>query len=206
MSLEVWLLFVATETVLCLTPGAAVATVVARSVTGGPRTGVWTSTGVLAANALYFAISATGVFAVLLAWYEVFFLVKWIGAAYLIWLGVKTWRAKPPDAAGGEPHPATVRHAVLDGFAVQISNPKTLLFFGALLPQFVEVDGSVAAQLAILGATSIAIEFAALSMYAVVGGRAAGLARCPRFANALQKLSGALLMTAAATLATLRRS
>ena len=121
----------------------------------------------MAANALYFAISATGLFAVLLAWYEVFFLVKWVGAAYLVWLGVRSWRSSP---AAAELVPLGTR-STLQGFVVQISNPKTLLFFGALLPQFVDVSDPVGFQLAILGATSIAIEFVVLAGYASLGSR-----------------------------------
>jgi homoserine/homoserine lactone efflux protein len=91
---------------------------------------------VLAANALYFAISATGLFAVVVACDEIFVLIKWLGAAYLIGLGVKAWRTSGsgassdlPDASASHGRPAATR-----GFAVQAANPKTLLFFGALLP------------------------------------------------------------------------
>ena len=76
MGIETWLLFVVTEAVLCLSPGPAVLTVVSQGVSGGARSGVWVSLGVLAANALYFAVSATGLFAVAVAGYELFFLIK----------------------------------------------------------------------------------------------------------------------------------
>jgi homoserine/homoserine lactone efflux protein len=81
MTIETWLLFCVTETVLCFTPGPAVLLVLSLSLTTGAGAGVGASLGILAANAFYFLLSATGVGAVLLASYELFFLIKWIGAA-----------------------------------------------------------------------------------------------------------------------------
>lgn len=206
MTLETWLLFALTETVLCLTPGAAVLTVLSSTLTGGARSGVSTSVGVLAANAVYFGLSATGIFAILVRYYEVFFFVRWLGAAYLVWLGVQTWRragARPPrdDVTPRDPRRGFVR-----GFAVQIANPKSLLFFGALLPQFVDPTAPVALQLVVLGVTSIVIEAGVLSGYAGLGARASGWARTPRFARRLDRLAGGLLVGAGAGLAALRRS
>ena len=186
MGIETWLLFVVTEAVLCLSPGPAVLTVVSQGVSGGARSGVWVGLGVLAANALYFAVSATGLFAVAVAGYELFFLIKWIGAVYLVWLGVQMWRTASVDAdeAQGEsdsqPTPSAGR-PLLRGFVVQISNPKTLLFFGALLPQFIDAQRAVGVQVAILGLTSIAIEFVVLAGYATIGARAAQYAQASRW-------------------------
>ena len=89
VSLEVWALFVVTESILCLTPGPAVLLVVAQALGRGAAASVWATLGILTGNALYFALSATGVGALLLASYELFALVRWLGAAYLIWLGVR---------------------------------------------------------------------------------------------------------------------
>ena len=168
--------------------------------------------GVLSANALYFAVSATGLFAVVVAWYELFFLIKWVGAVYLVWLGVQMWRKAAPDPNGNhvgndgvpdsEPT-ATAGRALRRGFAVQISNPKTLLFFGALLPQFIDSQREVGIQIAILGATSIAIEFAILAGYATLGARAARYAQASRW---IGRIGGSLLIGAGAGLAALRRS
>src|SRR5262245_703254 len=98
MSLEAWLLFVATETVLCLSPGPAVLLVLSVSLTRGWRPGLQASAGILIANLFYFVLSATSLGAILLASWELFFLIKWLGAGYLIWLGLKTFFTRSDDA------------------------------------------------------------------------------------------------------------
>ena len=101
MSLEAWLAFCLTETVLCFTPGPAVLLVVSIALGGGLRPGLGASLGILAANTLYFAISATGVAAALVASRELFLLLKWVGAAYLVWLGLRLLVGRPGrDALG----------------------------------------------------------------------------------------------------------
>jgi homoserine/homoserine lactone efflux protein len=208
VTIEAWLLFVATEAALCVSPGPAVMTVVSQGVAYGARSGVWACLGVLAANALYFAVSATGLFAVAVAWYEVFFLIKWFGAAYLIWLGATMWRAASL-AGDREPIGDAARRlrptgrALARGFAVQISNPKTLLFFGALLPQFIDPQREVGLQIAIFGGTSIAIEFLILTGYVTFGARAAQYAQTSRW---IGRIGGSLLIGAGAGLAVLRRA
>src|SRR4029077_1829756 len=89
VTLQGWLLFCATETVLCFTPGPAVLLVVSLSLTRGARAGLGASLGILATNAFYFCLSAAGIGAVILASWDLFFLLKWLGAAYLVWLGLR---------------------------------------------------------------------------------------------------------------------
>ncbi len=88
---------------------------------------------------------------------------------------------------------------------MQATNPKTLLFFGALLPQFIDPSGAIGLQFAILGATSIAIEFCVLAMYSALANRASRVARQPKFTKWLDRASGTLLIAAGAGLATIRR-
>lgn len=222
MNLDTWMLFCATETVLCLTPGPAVLLVVSQGLTRGFRAGSDVSLGILLANGLYFAISATGIAALLLASGELFFAIKWLGAAYLIWLGLRSMlgarrhsgRDRPSAAAlqeAAEPSPAPASSSssrlrgVGHGFVTQAANPKTLLFFSALLPQFIDVAAPIAGQILILGASSIAIELAVLLAYAALANRGRMLA-APSLASALQRIGGALLIAAGAGLATLRRA
>ena len=208
MPLETWLLFCATETVLCFTPGPAVLLVISMALARGGAAGIRASLGILAANAFYFALSASGIGAVLLASWDLFSLIKWAGATYLLWLGVRMFfsRASVLDgsasAADHRRTPAPFTH----GLVTQGANPKALVFFTALLPQFIDPAGSVPVQVAILGASSILIELAVLALYVAACRRARHIVRQPRFATSLNRGGGILLMWAGVRLATLERS
>jgi len=209
MSLEAWLLFVVTETVLCLSPGPAVLLVLSVSLTRGCSPGLQASAGILVANAFYFLLSATSLGAILLASWEVFFLIKWVGAAYLIWLGLKMCLARGASDLHAAAHttPARPRQGMfLHGVVAQGANPKALLFFTALLPQFVNPAAPLAPQIAILAITSILIEFGVLAGYAGLASRASHLAQRPRCVRVLNRVGGGLLIGAGAGLAALKRT
>jgi homoserine/homoserine lactone efflux protein len=208
MSIEAWLLFTITETILCLSPGPAVLLVLSVSLTRGWSPGLQASAGILAANTLYFLLSATSLGAILLASWEVFFLIKWVGAAYLIWLGLTMVVARgtrAPHTAAHPTPPPTRRETFLHGVVTQGANPKALIFFTALLPQFVDPTEPVALQIAILAVTSILIEFGVLAAYTALASRARRFAQRPRFARGLERLGGGLLIGAGAGLAALKR-
>jgi threonine/homoserine/homoserine lactone efflux protein len=208
MSFEVWIVFVVTETALCLTPGPAVLLVLSQALMRGTTTSLWSNAGILAGNTFYFVLSATGLGAVLLASYDVFFAIKWLGAAYLVWIGVSTFlggsatMSIPVSGARG----GRGARALADGFMLQVANPKALVFFTALLPQFIDPSGSVAWQVTILAVTSVVIEFFVLAGYGTLAGRFTGRAIQPRFATLTNRVAGSLLVTAGAGMATLRRS
>ncbi len=212
MTLETWLLFCATELALSLAPGIAVTLVIATSLARGAREGLTATLGILAANTLYFALSATGVGALLAASPRVFGLVKWAGALYLVVIGALAIRAAllarraEPSERAAEPSLVPGDRALLRGFVMQAANPKALLFFIAILPQFIVPGASVVRQILVLGLSSVAIEFAALAFYATLAARARSLARDARWAAALDVLSGALLVFAGVGLAALRAS
>jgi homoserine/homoserine lactone efflux protein len=205
MSFETWALFCTTETVLCFIPGPAVLLVVSLALTRGARAGLGASAGVLLANAFYFVVSATGIGAILLASWELFFLVKWLGAAYLVWLGLRMLLTRALALTGDDPAQRRAGAPLRHGVVTQGANPKALVFFGALLPQFVDPARSVPTQIAILGVSSILIEFAVLGLYVAVCHRARGMMQRPAFSSALNRAGGALLIGAGAGMATIRR-
>jgi homoserine/homoserine lactone efflux protein len=183
MTFKTWLLFLVMETALSLSPGPAVFYVVSQGIRGWPRAFPATL-GILSANAIYFALSATSLGALIAASARVFTVAKWIGAAYLIYLGAKSLRAAASshavalDGTGSQEARATRsdsdrRHIYLGALMLQLSNPKALLFFLALLPQFIDVHRSVAPQMTILAATSILPEFCILLAYGWLAHRAA---------------------------------
>src|SRR5262249_34671182 len=149
------------------------------------------SAGILGANLCYFVLSATSLGAMLLASWKLFVLIKWLGAAYLIWLGLKTFFA-PKDTVRPlvEPFspPRTGIRTFLHGVVTQCANPKALLFFTALLPQFVNPTAPLVPQMALLALTSVVIEFGVLTGYAVLASRARGLAYRPRFARLINRV------------------
>jgi len=190
----------ATETALCLTPGPAVLFVVSQGLSYGAARSLWANFGILAANALYFVLSALGLGAVLLTSHSVFLLIRWAGAAYLIFLGLRTFLGKG-EAFAEFPAPAVNtglgRRLLLRGVVLQAVNPKSLIFFTALLPQFIDPKGPVGWQVLILGVSSVVVEFFVLCGYGLVAGRAAGLAKEPRYARLTNRLAGACLILAA---------
>src|SRR6476660_5855775 len=208
MRWDVWLLFVVTEAVLSLTPGPAVLYVLSQAIQRGPGKSVWASWGILTANAMYFILSATSLGAVIVASYRLFFLIKWIGAAYLVYLGLNSFFGKssalslPEEKDGSRSGPRILR----DGFVLQAANPKALLFFTAILPQFIDAHHNVAFQILVLGISSIVVEFVILVVYGELAGRALTTARNPRFEKLTNRIAGSLLIAAGVGLARLRRT
>jgi homoserine/homoserine lactone efflux protein len=207
VSWTTWWLFAVTETVLSLTPGPAVLFVLSSALRAGNRKSMGSILGILSANTVYFALSASGLGAVLISSYRVFFLVKWIGAAYLVYLGARTILGHSEVLPSGEPAKAGASAAQLyrDGVVLQMSNPKAIVFFSAILPQFIDPRRGVLPQIVILGLTSVICEFAVLSSYVLAAGRASMLARQPRYAKWTNRVAGSLLIGAGAGLAALRR-
>src|ERR1700675_1332896 len=179
MTFETWLLFLIMETALSLSPGPAVFYVVSQGIRAFPRA-VPATLGILSANACYFALSATSLGALIAASARFFTIAKWTGAAYLIYLGIKSLRsaaashsialtgtATPGDkeASGVDTRANDRRQIYLGALTLQLSNPKALLFFLALLPQFIDTQRAVAPQMLILAAPSMLPECFILLAY-----------------------------------------
>jgi homoserine/homoserine lactone efflux protein len=203
MNWSTWLAFTVMETVLIVTPGPAVLFTISEGIRGGVRSSIGAAAGIVAANGVYFVLSAAGL-AAIVASYDVFAATKYVGAAYLIWLGAKSVLASSRDAAASEaatPAAASARGAVARGFLLQGASPKTLLFFASILPQFIDTARPVWLQVLILGVTSIVLELLLLTGYGVLASTAAPLARKPGFARGARWASGVLLIGAGLGLA-----
>jgi homoserine/homoserine lactone efflux protein len=208
MHWQTWLLFVMTETVLSMTPGPAVLYVLSQALRRGASKSVWASGGILSANGVYFALSATSLGAILVASYKIFFLIKWVGAAYLIYLGLQSILSKAPVLTLPETGLRSMGgwRILRDGFFVQGANPKALLFFTAILPQFIDPHHAIAYQVLILGVSSVLVEFTVLFVYGQLAGRALAAARNPRFESWTNRIAGSFLIMAGLGLARLRRA
>ena len=166
--------FVAAALVLLLTPGPAVLYIVTRSIDQGRRAGPVSMLGVHAGTLVHIAAAAAGVSALLAASATAFAVVKYLGAGYLIYLGVRKLVHRAPVVSVDVPAPRRLRRAFLDGVVVNVLNPKTALFFLAFLPQFVDVSrGSAGAQTLVLGVIFVLLGIVTDGSYAVTAGTAA---------------------------------
>ena len=177
MTFESWLLFLVMETALSLSPGPAVFYVVSQGVRGAVRRSLPAALGIISANAIYFTLSATSLGAIIAASARFFTIAKWVGAAYLIYLGVKALRSAGAShaVALSETLPEVQgdrRRVYVGALTLQLANPKALLFFLALLPQFIDPARPVAPQMLILAATSMLPEFCILLGYGWLAHRA----------------------------------
>ena len=166
------LLFVGAALVLLLIPGPAVLYVVARSVAQGRKAGIVSVLGIHTATLIHILAAALGLSVLVLSSALAFNIVKYAGAAYLVWLGFRKLFG-PAEAVGADGQLERYSYPRLfrDGFIVNLLNPKTALFFLAFLPQFVDVSkGNVAMQITILGLLLAALGFMTDSMYALLAG------------------------------------
>jgi len=197
---DTYWLYVATEVALSLSPGPAVMLVIACGLAHGARRSTWTSLGILSANAIYFAVSATALGAVLAASREFFIAVKWIGAAYLVYVGLAAifGRPSPITVSAANNGSGTPRALYVAGLTLQLANPKTLIFFVAILPQFVDARLPIGPQMIWLAAGSIIPEFFILAGYGWLASRARAFAADPRYSRWTDRLAGVLVLGAAA--------
>jgi threonine/homoserine/homoserine lactone efflux protein len=194
--------FVAAVVILMLIPGPNVALIVANSVTWGTRYGLLTVAGTVCAMIPQLALTALGMTAALAEAGAWFGWLRWIGVAYLFYLGIRQWREVVVDLSEIRPQPRSGRAIFARGALVSLTNPKTLLFYGAFLPQFISPDRPVGPQLALLCVTCPVISVVVDTGWAMAAGRARHvLARHGRLRN---RVSGGLLMGAGVGLAMAR--
>jgi threonine/homoserine/homoserine lactone efflux protein len=205
-------LYLAAALVLAITPGPGIFYVAARTLAGGRAEGVASSFGTGLGGMVHVLAGAVGVSAVVLASAELFTAVKLVGAAYLVWLGIRTVRAARDDAvaaldgAPGAP-PIGARRAFREGVLVEVMNPKTAAFFLAFVPQFVDpAQGNVALQFVVLGFLSVVLNTSAdiVVAFAASGIRAGAAAR-PALVRRLREASGAAMVALGLAVAFARR-
>jgi threonine/homoserine/homoserine lactone efflux protein len=187
-------IFVAAALALLLTPGPAVLYIVARSIDQGRRAGLISMLGVHVGTLVHVAAAAAGLSALLAASATAFSLVKFLGAAYLIYVGVRRLLARTSPAMIGGRRNRRLPRAFADGILVNTLNPKTALFFLAFLPQFVDLSrGNVGVQILSLGLLFMALGVITDGLYAVSAGTAAEWLRGnPRFVASERWISGSM--------------
>jgi homoserine/homoserine lactone efflux protein len=190
MNWQLFTAFLLITTVLILVPGPIVTLVIATSASKGTRAGLVTVAGTSSGNAVLLALIALGLGWILthaLTWFD---MLRFVGAAYLIWLGIQAWRG----AGRAAPVPPDDRVHFWRGFLVALSNPKTIAFFTAFLPQFVDPRLPTAPQLALMCAVSVLLAALSDSGWAILAGLGRTWLTRPARAKLLGRLSGLTLI------------
>jgi homoserine/homoserine lactone efflux protein len=150
---------------------------------------------------------SAGLGALLLASETLFAIVKWLGVAYLVYLGIVTWRSPPRGFEDqGDDHARTPREVFVQGFLVNITNPKGIVFFVAILPQFIDVSRPQAPQYAILAATTLAVDLVVMMGYTALAAKVFRVMRDPSRLRWVNRTLGGAFVAAGAALASFHRA
>ena len=197
--------YIAACILFSVVPGPSVTIVVANSLAGGTRAGLLTILGTEIAMLSMVLVVALGLEAVMSLVAEAFIVIKLVGAAYLIWIGWKMFSSSGALDLSRPAAPRSGRRYVIQGALINWSNPKTLLFLGAFLPQFVDMDRPAFPQIVVLGLIVMAVASASDSLYAVLAGSARQVLTAARV-RLMSRVSGAILMAGGVWLALLRKA
>lgn len=206
MTLHTWWLFMMMSFVVSGTPGPNMLLVMSSGARLGIRPALAAMAGCMTALTIMMSVSAAGLGALLQASPAVFDALRWAGAGYLVYLGVKSWRAPVAGPADGAPAMPSERGAALfrRGFLVAASNPKAILFAAAFLPQFITMSAPRLPQFIILLATFVLIEGGWYLIYAAGGRRIAVYLRRASVLRLFNRLTGGIFVGFGALMATLR--
>jgi homoserine/homoserine lactone efflux protein len=169
---------------------------------------MWNAVGMQVANFTLMIIVSVGLGAILLASENLFNAVKWGGVAYLVWLGIATWRSEPHhfDARADAPRGRDSREVFLKGFFVNLTNPKGIIFYVAVLPQFIDVARPQFVQYAILGFTTLVVDMVVMAGYIGLAARVLAVMKDPSHLRWVNRILGGAFVAAGMALAAFRRA
>jgi threonine/homoserine/homoserine lactone efflux protein len=201
-----FLALAATLALIAVTPGPAVTAIVARAIADGVRPALALSAGVLAGDLLFLGLAAAGMAAAARSMGEVFVVVRWLGALYLLWQGLALWRARPrvltPASAGNPAHEAHLWRNFGAGLLLMFGHVQAILFYAALLPGFVDMETLAPADLGLVVLLLVVIIGGVNAAYALLAGRARRLFADVRAQRALHRVAGTLMFVAAVLVVT----
>ncbi|MBN3454348.1 homoserine/homoserine lactone efflux protein [Mycobacterium sp. DSM 3803] len=207
MTWQLWLAYLGAAIAISLSPGAGAIQSMATGLTHGVRRGFWSILGLQIGLALQLAVVAVGLGAAVANSLLAFTIIKWLGVAYLIYLAYRQWRTAGIDLR--EQVSASVEGGrlalVTRGFLVNATNPKGLVFFIAVLPQFVVPTAPLLPQYLAIGVTSIIVDIVVMALYTGLAARLLGWLHTPRQQTALNRVLSGLFATAAVALSLVRR-
>jgi threonine/homoserine/homoserine lactone efflux protein len=204
MTPGVYLTLTATIAVAALTPGPAVTAIVARAITDGVRPALAINAGVVTGDLLFFALAAAGMAAAARSFGDFFTVVRWLGAAYLVWTGLALWRfePRPAPAVADTAHEAHFWRNYGAGLLLMFGHVQAMLFYAALLPGFVDLGRLTVADLVLIACTLVVVIGGVNAFYAALGARARGFFADQRAQRRLHRVAGALMLVAAMLVAT----
>jgi homoserine/homoserine lactone efflux protein len=208
MELSVWLAFFAASWAISISPGAGAVAAMSAGLNHGFARGYFMSFGLIAGLMTQVVVVALGLGALIAASSLAFALIKWLGVAYLVWLGVRQWRAPATPLvtrsdAGG---PVSRRALMLRGWMVNAVNPKGTVFLLAIVPQFLDLAQPLASQYLTIGATLAFTDLVIMGAYTALASRLLRLLRTPGQMRALNRAFGSLFVAVALLLATFKRA
>lgn len=207
MSYETYIAFTVAAVIVLVIPGPTIILVISQAVANGRSAALPLAAGVTLGDFTAMTFSLLGLGAVLAASAALFSVLKWIGAGYLVYLGVKLWASGAEGPQVGPAVPATTNNSLFrSAFIVTALNPKSIAFFVAFLPQFVNPRGETMNQLVILGSTFLFLAFLNALMYALFAGHLRDIIRNPRVSRWVNRCGGTALIGAGIFTATLQRS
>jgi len=197
MSFEVWIAFVAASIALLAIPGPTVLLVVSYALGRGKSSGWVTVPGVTLGDFTAMTASLMGAGAILAASATAFTILKLIGAAYLVWLGIKLWRSRPVQEPFSDTAPASLERSMFwHAYVVTALNPKGILFFVAFVPQFVDASAAALPQFAVLEATFVTLAALNVAIWAILSGSLRARSQRPKTLKRVNRVGGSFLIGA----------
>ena len=207
MAWQVWLTFVGAAIAIAVSPGAGAIQSMATGLTHGVRRGYWSILGLEIGLMLQLALVAAGLGAVVTNSIVAFNVIKWLGVAYLVYLAVRQWRTATVDLREqmGRAMDGGKLSLVVRGFLVNATNPKGLVFFLAVLPQFVVPTAPLMPQYLAIGATMVAVDLVVMGLYTALSVRLLRWMHTPRKQTVVNRVFSGLFAAAAVVLSLVRR-
>jgi homoserine/homoserine lactone efflux protein len=200
--MNTWLDFALVALVVTLVPGPAFIVVLTKALRRGFKPGAYATAGIANGDAVYFFLTAVGLGSLLATSFLTFTIVKWLGIAYLVYLGLRSLFFPSNSLIAADGGSVSGRSSFITALTVQLANPKLLLFLAALLPQFLDPTRPVAPQLAVLGPIFMLSDTIIYLLLSLLAARARPLLASPRATRIVSRVSGVAMLGAAARVAT----
>jgi len=208
MELSTWLTFFVAAWLISLSPGAGAVAAMSAGLNHGFARGYVMSFGLILGIWTQVLVVGLGLGALIAASSLAFAVVKWLGVAYLVWLGIKQWRApaRPVVEADTDAASVSARTLILRGWMINAVNPKGTVFLLAVVPQFLDLSRSLAPQYLVIAATLAVTDMVVMGGYTALAAKLLRLLKSPRQIRALNRTFGSLFVAAGALLALFKRA